>query len=240
MRLKLEFTLEKPELDIQYRKSIISFVKHSIQEYDQNLFEDLYGKGKTKKKTFTWSPILNHPKFDKDTVTLADTGFYMIFSGYNYAYTLHLYNAFLKQKNKKFHLNQNSMTLVKISLIKEKEIKTNSINIKMSSPIIVRNHNRETQKDMYYSFEKAEEFNKYIKINIEEQMKEEGLDLNLLEGFEIKPIKAKKTVVKVYEYSIECSIGTFELTGNTILLDYLYKSGIGTKKAVGFGLFDII
>ena len=110
----------------------------------------------------------------------------------------------------------------------------------MSSPIIVRNHNRETQKDMYYSFEKAEEFNKYIKINIEEQMKEEGLDLNLLEGFEIKPIKTKKTVVKVYEYSIECSIGTFELTGNTILLDYLYKSGIGTKKAVGFGLFDII
>lgn len=37
MRLKLEFELEKPELDIQYRKSIISFIKHSIQEYDENL-----------------------------------------------------------------------------------------------------------------------------------------------------------------------------------------------------------
>lgn len=240
MRLKLEFTLEKPELDIQYRKSIISFIKHSIQEYDQNLFEDLYEKGKRKKKTFTWSPILNHPKFEKEKIILEGTSFYIIFSGYNYAYTLHLYNAFLKQKNKQFHLNQNSMTLTKISPIKEKEIKTNNINIKMSSPLIVRNHNRETQKDMYYSFEKTEEFNKYIRINIIEQMKEEGLDSSLLEGFEIKPIKARKAIVKVYEYSIECSLGTFELTGNTVLLDYLYKSGIGTKKAIGFGLFDVI
>lgn len=240
MRLKLEFTLEKPELEIQYRKSIISFIKNSIQEYDQNLFEDLYGKGKTKKKTYTWAPILNHPKFEKDKVTLEGTSFYIIFSGYNYAYTLHLYNAFLKQKNKKFHLNQNSMTLNKITPIQEKDITTNNINIKMSSPLIVRNHNRETQKDMYYSFEKTEKFDKYIRINIVEQMKEEGLNTSLLEGFEIKPIKAKKAVVKVYEYSIECSLGTFELTGNIELLNYLYKSGIGTKKAMGFGLFDVI
>lgn len=240
MRMKLIFELEKPELDIQYRKSIISYFKHSIQEYDENLFQDLYGEGKTKKKTFTWGAILNQPRFKEDKITLEGTGFYIIFSGYDYAYMLHLYNAFMRQKNKKFHLNQNSMTLIKVVPIVEKEITKNTINIKMSSPIICRNHDRDTLKDMYYSFEKEEDFNKYIRINILEQMKEEGLDSSMLEGFEIKPINARKTVVKLYEYSIESSLGVFELTGNTKLLNYLYKSGIGTKKAMGFGLFDLI
>lgn len=240
MRLKLDFELEKPELDIQYRKSIISFIKNSIQEYDENLFEELYSKGKTKKKTYTWSAILNKPQFLEDKVILEGTSFYIIFSGYDYSYMLHLYNAFLRQKNCIFHLNRNSMKLTKLNIIKEKEIISNSINVKMSSPLIVRNHDRDTGKDMYYSFEKKEEFNNYIRINVLEQMNEEGLDNSLLEGFCIEPIDARKAVVKVYEYSIECSLGRFELTGNIELLDYLYKGGIGTKKAMGFGLFDVM
>lgn len=240
MRLKLSFELEKPELDINYRKSLISFIKHSIEEYDKELFNTLYEKGKTTKKTFTFAPILNHPKFEGEKVFLQDTSFYIIFSAYNYAYALHLFNSFMKQKNKKFHLNQNSMTPTNLTVIPETEIRGNSINIKMSSPLIVREHNRETLKDLYYSFEKAEKFNEYIRINILEQMKAENLDSSLLDDFEIKPINAKKIVVKVYEYSIECSIGTFNLKGKAELLNYLYKSGIGSKKAMGFGLFDII
>lgn len=233
MRLKLVFELEKTELDIQYRKSIISFIKYSIQEYDKDLFEELYGEGKITKKTFTWAAILNKPQFKEDKITLDGTGFYIMFSAYNYN-ALHLYNAFLGQKNKVFHLNQNSMKLTKIIMIREREIKNNNIMIKMSSPLIVRSHDRETRKDMYYSFQYEKEFNKYIRINIMEQMKEEGLDSNLLEGFEIKPINARKAVIKVYEYSIECSLGIFNITGNTKLLNYLYRSGIRSKKGYGF------
>lgn len=241
MRLKLTFELEKPKLDIQYRKSLISFIKRAVEEYDEDLFQELYGEGKTKKKTFTWAPILNHPQFEEDKVKLEGTNFYVLFSAYNYSWALHFYNSFLKQKNKVFHLNKNSMKLVKISMIKEKEIKSNSIMIKMSSPIISRNHNRITLKDSYYSFKYKEEFDKYIRINILEQMKEEGLDSSLLEGFSIKPVNARKAVVKVYEYSIECSLGIFNLTGNTKLLDYLYKSGMRFKKSYAdFGMFDLI
>ena len=160
MRMKLIFELEKPELDIQYRKSIISYFKHSIQEYDENLFQELYGEGKTKKKTYTYSAILPYPKFELNKITLETTGFYIVFSGYDYAYMLHLYNAFMRQRNKKFSLNQNSMTLIKVVPIVEKEITKNSIKVKMSSPIIVRNHDRVTKKDKYYSFEKEEDFNK--------------------------------------------------------------------------------
>mgnify|MGYP006068507925 FL=1 len=237
MRLKLYFELENQTISVQYRKSIISFIKHAIQEYDETLYQEIYGGNN--KKTFTWAPILSKPKFEQEKIILEDANFSIIFSAYNYLYALHIYNAFLNQKHQKFSLNQNSMTLKSISMIPEKQITTNKIQIKMSSPIICRNHDRETLKDMYYSFERPE-FEKYIKINILEQMKKETLDSNLLEGFKINPIQSKKIIVKLYEKKIESSIGTFELEGKTKLLDYLYRAGIGAKKAMGFGLFEII
>lgn len=226
MRLKLFFELENQILGIDYRKSIVSFIKHSLEEYNKELFLDLYGEGKTKKKSYTWAPILPKPVFQEDKVILSGTSFYIIFSVYNLSCALHLYNAFLGQKFKVFHLNKNSMALKNIVVLKEKEIRSSKILMKMSSPIVVRNHDRETLKDYYYSFEKEEGFNSFLRINILEQMKEEGLDSSLLENFSIKPINARKAVVKVYEYSIECSLGIFELTGKVELLRYLYKSGI--------------
>ncbi len=236
MRMKLYFNLENNVIDVQYRKSIISWIKHAIQEYDEKLFEQMYNGNQ--KKTFCFATILPRPNFQEEKIILDNNQFYIIFSAYNYSYALHLYNSFLAQKYKSFHLNQNSMTLVSLSMIPEKTILTNSIKIKMSSPLVVRNHNRETLKDMYYSYERNE-FNEYLKINISEQLQFENLDLSLLAGFSIEPINAKKIVIPVYEKMIECSIGEFELKGKTKLLDYLYKAGVGTKKAMGFGLFEI-
>ena len=56
MRLKLIFQLENNKLDIQYRKSIISWIKHALQSYDENLFQEIYNNNN--KKTFTFAPIL--------------------------------------------------------------------------------------------------------------------------------------------------------------------------------------
>ena len=131
------------------------------------------------------------------------------------------------------------MKLTSIIMLKEREINEDKIIIKMSSPIICRNHDKTTLKDMYYAYDK-EEFQKYIRINIEEQLIAENLNIQLLNNFEITPINAKKIIIPVYEKMIECSLGIFELYGNTELLKYLYKAGMGSKKAMGFGLFEII
>ena len=237
MRLKLFFQLENNEITQQYRKNIMSWIKHSIQEYDNNLFEEMYKSNN--KKTFSFATILSKQTFTKEKIIMQNKQFSIILSAYNYSYALHLYNAFLNQKFKKYPFNDNYITLTSITLIKEKEITSDTIVIKMLSPIICRNHNRETLKDMYYAYDR-EEFQKYIRINIQEQLEGEKLDINLIEGFEIKPIQAKKAVLPVYEKMIECSLGYFKLRGSTKLLEYLYKAGIGSKKAMGFGLFEII
>lgn len=237
MRLKLIFQLENNKLDIQYRKSIISWIKHALQSYDENLFQEIYNNNN--RKTFTFAPILSNPKFDKEEITMQDNQFLIVFSAYNYIYGLHLYNSFVKQKFQKFSLNKNSMKLTSIIMLKEREINEDKIIIKMSSPIICRNHDKTTLKDMYYAYDR-EEFQKYIRINIEEQLIAENLNIQLLNNFEIIPIDAKKIIIPVYEKMIECSLGIFELHGDIELLKYLYKAGIGSKKAMGFGLFEII
>lgn len=221
MRLKLQFELENKILDIQYRKSIISFIKHAIQQYDETLYQGMYKDNQM--KTFTFAPILPSPSFEGDNVILDNNKFTIIFSSYNYLYSLHLYNSFLKQKFQKFPLNKNSMTLKNIIMIPEKEILSNHIVVKTASPIVCRNHDQNTLKDMYYSYER-EEFNKYIRININEQMKFEGLDSSLLDGFSIKSIQDRKVVLKLYEKKIEATTGIFELEGKKDLLNYLYKA----------------
>ena len=170
---------------------------------------------------------------------MQDNQFSIVFSAYNYIYGLHLYNSFVKQRFQKFPLNKNSMKLTSIIMLKEREINEGKIIIKMSSPIICRNHDKTTLKDMYYAYNR-EEFQKYIRINIEEQLIAENLNIQLLNNFEITPIDAKKIIIPVYEKMIECSLGIFELHGDIELLKYLYKAGIGSKKAMGFGLFEII
>lgn len=237
MRLKLIFNLETNILDIQYRKGIISWIKHAIQEYDENLYQEMYQTNN--KKTFTFATILSKPTFNNSEIIMKNNQFSVVFSAYSYSYALHLYNSFLKQKFKKYSLNKNSMTLTSIIMIPEKEIKEQKMNIKFSSPLVCRNHSKETKKDMYYAFDR-EEFQKYIRINIEEQLQAENLDKSILNNFEITPIEGKNIVIAVYEKMMECSIGTFELRGDTQLLNYLYKAGIGSKKAMGFGLFEII
>lgn len=237
MRLKLIFKLENNKIDFQYRKGIISWIKHALQEYNEDLYKEIY-QGNNK-KTFTFATILSKPKFENQEITLENNQFSIVFSAYNYIYALHLYNAFIKQKFQKYSLNKNSMTLISIIKIPEKKVDSEVIKIKMSSPLICRNHNQETLKDMYYAFDRPE-FKQYLDINIEKQLEAENLDINLLQNFGIVPINAKKIVISVYEKKIECSIGTFELRGNKTLLDYLYKAGIGSKKAMGFGLFEII
>ena len=44
MRMKLYFTLENEKMPIDYRRSIISFIKLSLSEYSENEFKKYYNQ----------------------------------------------------------------------------------------------------------------------------------------------------------------------------------------------------
>jgi len=221
MRFKLHFTLENPEISIQYRKSIISFFKYALSNYNEEYYKKYYNEKDNTIKSYTFSTYFKNPKIEKDKIIIEDKKFELNISVADYETSIILYNAINKQKFKKFHLNNNSWTLQNITMIMEKEIKSDKITIKFQSPLCVRS--RIDQKDYYYSFENKE-FEEILKINIKEQLKITNIPKEIVDGFKITPIKAKKVLVKFYEKCLECSTGVFEISGDKQLLTYLYQA----------------
>lgn len=226
MRMKLYFTLENEKMPIDYRRSIISFIKLSLSEYSENEFKKYYNEKDNIVKPYAFSIFFRQPQINGQEIILEDKRFEMNITMENYETAITIYNAFNHQKNKKFSINQNSWTLQNIVLIPEKEIKESKIIIKFQAPLCVRK--REENKDYYYSFE-DEKFEETLKMNIKEQLKITSIPAELVDTLKIVPIKAKKVIIKFYEKQIECSTGIFELEGDIELLSYLYKAGVGSK-----------
>lgn len=239
MRLKLYFTMENEVLPIQYRRSILSFMKKSLQEYNEEYFNLLFHEKDIIIKPYTFAIFFNNPKFEKDIVRVEDKKFEMNISIADYETGMMLYNGFNHQKGVKFPLNHNSMTLEKITILNEFKILNEELMIKFMSPLVVREHNTDTGSDKYYSFEDSN-FKETLKRNIKDEIKITELPIELVNTFDIEPIKPKKVVVLSYDRKIGCSTGTYKIKGDRNILQYLYQAGMGSKKSIGFGMFSII
>ena len=192
MRMKLYFTLENEKMPIDYRRSIISFIKLSLSEYSENEFKKYYNQKDNIIKPYAFSIFFRQPQINGQEIILEDKRFEMNMTIENYETAITIYNAFNHQKNKKFLINQNSWILQNIVLIPEKEIKDNKIVIKFQAPLCVRK--REENKDYYYSFE-DEKFEETLKMNVKEQLKITTIPAELVDTLKIIPIKAKKVIM---------------------------------------------
>lgn len=237
MRFKLYFTLEKMQIPIQYRKSIISFFKHCLISYDETYYKRYYNEKDTIIKNYAFSTYYKQSQIQQENIILKDNNLELNVTTSDYEVGIILYNAFNKQKYKKYPLHDNTMVLQNITMMPEKEITKEKIIIKFQAPLCVRS--RQDNKDYYYSYE-SKEFQDILKINIREQLKITSLSENVIDTFEIKPINAKKVIIKFYEKCLECSTGVFEISGKKELLTYLYQAGMGSRHSAGFGMFQII
>ena len=120
-------------------------------------------------------------------------------------------------------------------------VESNSIIIKMKSPMTVYSTDMETKYTNYYSpFEgdfylKTEEnfYNKYLAYyDIEPS--------NNIRLFPYGNDKPTKLVTKYKNTIINAWYGEYELRGERKYLDFLYQTGLGSKNAQGFGMFDIV
>ena len=237
MRLKLNFDLENEFLPIQYRKSVMSFIKLSLSEYDEQYYKKYYNDKDTIMKPYTFAMFFRSPKFENDRIIVKDKRLVLNISIADYETSVILYNAFNHQKNKKFSLDKNSWILKNINMSLDRKIDTEEITIKFMSPLVVRS--RLENKDYYYSYN-DEEFKDILKINIKQQLKITDIPINLVDSFDIVAINFKKIIVKFYEKKIETTSGIFKISGNKQLLKYLYDAGMGSKRSSGFGMFQII
>ena len=237
MRFRLNFKLENECLPVQYRKNVLSFIKLSLSKYNEEYHKKLYNEKDTIKKPYTFAVFFNNPVFRNEEIIVEDKKFNINFSVSDYEIAVALYNAFNHQKKVKFSINNNSWTLENITMLNEKKVEAEKLRIKFLSPLVVRS--RENEKDYYYSYE-SPEFEEILKINIKEQLKITDISQEKVENFNIKAINAKKVIIKFYEKKMECSIGTFEISGDKELLKTIYQMGLGSRRSSGFGMFEIL
>ncbi len=239
MKIDLEFTLKNNIIPIEYHSFIVSFFKKALELSNEALYQKLY-QGNTEAKTFTFSVYFDSPQFTSETIILRTNKISVHILDYDVQNVLLLANAFQEFEAKKtaFPLNHNEMRLNRVYKEHLQPLAETNIIIQMTSPLIVRNHDKETNKDSYLTY-KDEQFKEILKMNIQNAIEKLGYSI-ITDDFDIVPLKNKKTVVKLYRHAMNASLGLFQLKGNQELLDFLWKAGIGSHRSSGFGNFKII
>jgi len=239
MRFKIQLQLKNNQLPLDYRPAVISLFKHSLTVYqDGKHFNTYYDIGKN--KLFTFSVDIPSNNFDRNSITVPGKEISIMFSTGTDTIAIVFFNALLMQKNIAFPLALgNSMTITNLIIMDEIPIGSDTIFVRFKSPLCVRQHIKESNKDIYYSYEK-EGFNTALNKVLEWQITNSNLPATFLRGFSLVPVQCKKTVVLHFKQYIEVTLGMFKLTGNIALLNYFYANGIGSRKSSGFGMMDII
>lgn len=238
MQTDLTFKLDIAALPIDYRKYIISFFKEALTKYDNYLYHKWYSN--TSIKPFCFTVYLNNPVFEKDNIVLNNNNFTIHIKSDISKDMIKFYNALLLRQKEKipFKLKNNSMILKKVKTNIIPEYHKNIALIKFDSPLVVRLHDKETNKDNYYHVD-DKEFNEVLKLNIKNVLEKLNYTYQL-DGFKLEKAETKKTIVKIYNGNVMASLGTFKLYGEPELINILNKIGLGSMRSSGFGYFRII
>ncbi|KGL39780.1 CRISPR-associated endoribonuclease Cas6 [Listeria booriae] len=236
MRLKIMCDLSNEKFPLNFRRKILMVFKTGLKKAYPEVFEDLYGANR--QKDFTFAVYFQDAVFGKEDITVKGKRLIINFSTGNAEQAIMFYNAFMKLRREQIKISDVCQLEVKsVDMVRIAPIETKSIVLHTLSPIVCRDHNRETQKDWFYMFE-DEQFIPILKRNL--RIKLEGKYGSFIaqdiENMKIKPINMKKTVAQHYDISIVCSLGLIEIEAEKYLLEHIVESGFGALTGMGFGM----
>ena len=242
MRICLEFNLKEHHLPTDYRRCFVSFIKKSLSISNNGKYLKEYYTD-TEQKPFMFTIVMQRPKFGKEVVGFEGNKVKMYFSITDKNRTSFIFtNCFLKMKYIDFPLpNDNVMCLVNVQKVKEDKIITDRALFKTtcSSSILVREHDKEINKDKYYTLE-----NKNYKDKLEQSIKwqclQDGYSQADIEQIKVNEVIGKKVVIKNYNVLIDGVTGIFDISAPKHILNYLYTVGFGSRKSFGFSYIELV
>ena len=235
----MEFILKDEFFPLDYHKTFVSFIKKSLQEYESGKHFDKYYNSqlsKNKMKQFSWSINLISPKFKKNHIEVEGKKIIVTFVDPNRLSSFILFSAFSKQSGNPFKISKdNEMTLEKISIGRYREVTGNIVHFKTYSPIALRLHCRESNKDKYVTVE-DDSFINELKSSLEKEFPESSSEIRRMK---VDLSGMKKQVVPLFGQMIDVSIGDFLVEGDKNLLKKLHENSIGSRKSAGFGVLNV-
>ena len=242
MRLRFEFTVTNNEIPLDYRRIIISFFKKSLEKNGEDTILKYYRGKDPIQKDFTFSVYFDSPVFKKDIIEIKNNSMIINFSTSNYETGVDFYNSMIKMMNYAFEFKDNNYIILKnIVSIKERLTSSDSVLVKTLSPILIREHNKDSNYDNYLLIS-DDNFQNQIKQTLLNIVNKKDIDITKddLESFEIIDInKSKEVKVLYYGHKVNGNIGKFLLKGKPTIINYLIQSGIGSRTSSGFGMIEI-
>lgn len=245
MTMRLHFTMELKDenIPIDYRRKFISYLKSCLEKGDPKFYQELYGKGKNINKDFTMAAyFVPETQFFNDYIAVKSKKIILNLSTPDTYLGVQFYNALCNEKYKWHSLSEdNAIRLIEIHTEREKLITQNKAVFRTLSPIVIRDHDQDTRKDWFYTFEDKEAVS-VLKRNLKRELDGKfNRDISQdIEQLKIEFLKMKKVVVKSYEMKIPCSLGVFMMEGEPYLLQYLYLRGVGSKRSLLFSYLELL
>ncbi len=231
MRYEIKFLLDEKKILLDYRRKFMSYIKSILDLYDTSIKDKFYDTNQAKEFAFSvYLPIQN---FGKEEIILKGNEIKLFLSIHTMEDSLHFTNAILGSMNKTYPIGQNKMKVISIRPMREKQIRGNSVIFKTMAPIAIREHDNQ----WFHDFD--EKGIEILKENTIANLKEKFPEKYLRE-LSFVPYEIKRTVVKNYDIRFPVSNGVFKVEGKKEILDYLYKTGIGSKSSAGFGMVEVL
>lgn len=234
MRYEVCFKLERKEIINDYRRKFISYIKSILEKYDGEIKDKFYKTNS--EKDFSFSVYFKSEKFTEEKIYLKSNEIKLFISIYSLEDSLYFTNAMLGSIHKKYLVGDNEMEVIKIRPLQEKKIIKEEVIFKTMSSIAIREKLTD-KKSWYHDFD--EKGLKVLKKNLVNNLSEK-FPVKYLEEISIYPYEIRRTVIKNYGIKFPVSMGIFKVEGKKEILDYLYKTGIGSKSSAGFGMVDIL
>lgn len=228
--------LSDERFPLNFRRKILMVIKTGIKQSYPEVFEALYSANKPKKYTF--SVYFKDGIFGKDGIIVKGKQLIINFSTSNSELAIVFYNAFIGLRNSPLKITEDcKLTVQHVDIVKVAPIAGESVVFKTLSPIVCRDHDRETFKDWFFSHE-DEQFVPLLKRNLLIKMREKYGDFveRDIEAMRITPLKMKKTVALHYDIYIACSLGLIEVEAPKYVLENMLSEGIGSLGGTGFGM----
>ena len=153
-----------------------------------------------------------------------------------------LVNVFLSQRNKKFPLPKDTHMILKdVRIIEEKIIREEEavFQTTIGGGVVVREHNKEENKDIYYSVGN-ERFEEVLNWLMKERFKRLGYPEDIFKDFSCELLDGRKIVVKHFDLKFPVTTGKFKVKAPKILLEEIYRTGMGSRLSQGFGLLEYL
>ena len=242
MRLELKFNLEKPEIALDYRRIILSWLKSSLTICNQGKYFDKYFSG-TEPKDYSFTVVFPKPEFHKEKIILEKPQMKILFSADDRNKTgLIFFSAFLGMKNKKFSLaDENAMILKGVHQMKEHIVTKSEVLFQtcLGNGLCIREHDRQSNRDRFVTCEDQDFKEKALQV-LKIQARLAGYPETMTEDLSIEPIICKKLLVYHYGRYVDTTTGIFKMCGNSQILQYFYRAGAGSKHSSGFGMVRVL